>query len=69
MKDPVQVQLPPRYLFFVVLRAHKPRDRISFALFDRVPLNRRHSSVVGLRTSEMNYSKHGLLVQLTMSTG
>jgi hypothetical protein len=68
MKDPIQVRPPPRYLFLVVLRVDKSRDRISFALLDDVPLDRRHGSAVRFEALETDQSKGGSLMQLTTST-
>ena len=68
MKDLVQIRLPPRYLVLVVLRMNESRDRVSFALLDDVPLDRRHSPMVRLETSGINRLKLNHLVQLTKST-
>ena len=51
MKEPIQIRFPPCYLVLVVLGMDKSRDRISFALLDDIPLNRRHSSVVRSKAS------------------
>ena len=69
MKEPIQIRSPPRDFLLVVLGVDESRDRISFALLDDLPPNRRHSSAARLKASEMNRSMHGLLVQLTTSAG
>ena len=51
MKEPVQIRFPPRDFFLVVLGVDESGDRISFALLDDLPPNRRHSSVVRSKTS------------------
>ena len=52
MEDPVEVRLPSSDRFLIILRMHKPRDRVPSALFDDLPLYLRHGSAIGSVISE-----------------
>ena len=52
VKDPVEVQPPARDCLFVVLCVEHPRDPISFAPLDNVPLDLSHSPAIWNFVSE-----------------
>ena len=67
MKDPIHIGFPRCDFSFVALYMDESGGHISFALLNGFLLNRRHGSVIELKASDLNFSKHGLLVQLTAS--
>ena len=57
-KDPVKFQPPCSNPTFILLCTEKARDRISFALFNNIPLNLNDGSVIETLLSESCHVSH-----------